>query len=390
MSVGSGLLTGARGQTAQPCAGEARHRHGSPSRASWRERARGAVWLVLALAGCGAEGLPHGSTSAACGSCHPTQHQAWQLSGHSRSTASPVFSALVPRVEAAWGKAAAARCVACHAPGHGGDETIGCVSCHAAIGNRGEQNGALVVNLDAPLASSKRVVLNDAHTVRPRALLGSASLCGTCHEVHGPGLFDERTLTELRASDGEDSCLGCHGGDGHRFAGVDPAWGGTADERADADERARALWAKALELELSTSATELRVTLTNPGRHSVPTGVAILRDVWVDVEVRADDGAVFVERRALDLRATLHRGGVPVALITDASAVDDGALAAGASRTFTWTRPAGRLGPLEARAVLRARAVREEVVAALDLEARAGEVTTHEVAVRSARLPAPQ
>lgn len=342
---------------------------------------------MLLLLGCGgATGLPHGADAASCGTCHTSEHAAWSRSRHAQSLGSPVFNALLPRVEASWGRAAKERCVSCHSPGHGGDDTIGCVSCHGAVGNRGEANGALVVDLDAPLASMTRVVSNDAHTVRPRRLLGSAALCGTCHEVHGPGLFNEHTLTELRASPGEDSCITCHEAKSHRFAGVDPAWGGSVTERAEADEQARALWAKSLELELRATPGGVEVVLRNPGRHAVPTGVAMLRDVRVDLEVR---GALRLDLpRVIDLRARVLRGEEVVPLVTDASRIEEGALLAGASRTFTWSPPAGAHGPLELRAVVRARAVRDEVLRALALEERAAEVTTHDAIETRLSLPA--
>lgn len=349
-----------------------------------------ALLLFLLFAGCGvAPTLPHGADAASCGTCHAKQLETWSSSAHARGTASPVFQALLPRVEAAWGKAARQQCVSCHSPGHSPDEGVSCVSCHAAIGNRGEQNGALVVDLERPLASTKTRLQNDAHAVAPRGLLGSASLCGTCHEVHGPGLFDERTLTEFRGAPGDDSCLSCHevgGAEGHRFSGVDPAWGAAESERAEADALARSLWAKGLELTVEGVGQGVRVTLTNQARHAVPTGVAMLRDVWVDLEVRDAKGKVFDVPRLLDLRATLEREGAPVALITDASRVVSGSLAPGASRSMTWSRPVGVSAVLELNVVVRARAVRSEVLEALELRGRADEVTTHEVARRTVRL----
>ncbi len=276
-----------------------------------------ALLLGVLASGCGAApSLPHGADAASCGTCHATQLETWRTSAHARGTASPVFQALLPRVEAAWGAAARQQCVSCHAPAHGGDDVVSCVSCHGATGNRGAKNGALVVDLEQPLASTKTRVQNDAHAVAPRGLLTSASLCGTCHEVHGPGLFDERTLTEFRSTDGEDSCLSCHGVggvDGHRFAGVDPAWGAPSAERAEADGRARALWAKGLALSVEAEGQGVRVTLTNQARHAVPTGVAMLRDVWVALEVHDATGGAFDVPRLFDLRAALEREGVAVA-----------------------------------------------------------------------------
>jgi len=352
----------------------------------------GTTLLIVLCAACSvAPTLPHGADATSCGTCHARQFETWKSSAHARGTASPVFQALLPKVEAAWGEAARQQCVSCHSPGHGGDDGVSCVSCHAATGNRGEKNGALVVDLERPLASTKTQLQNDAHAVAPRGLLTSASLCGTCHEVHGPGLFDERTLSEFRSSDGEDSCLSCHGvggADGHRFAGVDPAWGAPPSERAEADVRARELWAKGLELTVEPAGQGVRVTLTNQARHSVPTGVAMLRDVWVDLEVRDTKGSVLVVPRLLELRATLEREGVPVALITDATRVGSGALAPNASRSMNWSRAAGASGALEIHAVVRARAVRSDVLEALGLQERSDEVTTHEVTRRTVQLNA--
>lgn len=62
-------------------------------------------------------------------------------------------------------------------------------------------------------------------------------------------------------------------------------------------------------------------------RHAVPTGVAMLRDVWVDVEVRDAKGGVFGVSRLFDLRARLEREALPVALITEATRITSGALA---------------------------------------------------------------
>lgn len=349
-----------------------------------------ALVLAVLASGCGvASSLPHGTGAASCGTCHRTQLETWRTSAHARGTASPVFQALLPRVEAAWGASARQACVSCHAPAHGGDEVVSCVSCHGATGNRGEKNGALVVDLELPLASTKTRLHNDAHAVAPRGLLTSASLCGTCHEVHGPGLFDERTLTEFRSTDGEDSCLSCHGvggAEGHRFAGVDPAWGAPESVRADADARSRALWAKGLTLSVEPEGQGVRVTLTNQARHAVPTGVAMLRDVWVELEVRDERGGAFDVPRLFDLRAGLERDGLAVALITEASRISSGALEPGASRSMPWTRPVGVTGALEVRAFVRARAIRDDVLEALELQARGAEVTTHEVAAQSVRL----
>ncbi|MBX3274435.1 MAG: hypothetical protein KF729_29490 [Sandaracinaceae bacterium] len=352
------------------------------------------VGLVVLL-GCArpsGEPLPLGARAGDCGACHEDHFDEWAGSPHAASARSPVLEAMLPEVEAVWGARARDACVSCHAPAHApGDEGIGCVSCHAAAGNHAERDGALVVDLARPIAGP----FGDtgptlAHATRRGAFLASPSLCGTCHELTGPNLVREPTLTEYRASPAAAegiTCADCHLPDAgerplasdattprrvrsHRFVGFDPPWGAAPEEAAAAAERTRALLAEALSLEVERDAGGVRVTLANVGAgHSVPTGAAFLRDLWVDVEV---DGVV-VAARVLVLGDVPMRGDTPVPLLTRADRVEVGSLPAGASR-------AARVaieGPLEV--VLRGRAVRDDVLAALGLEARAAEVPTHEI-----------
>lgn len=328
-------------------------------------------WAALLLAtGCGGASLP-GTRAADCGTCHAPQYEAWSTSQHAQSVSSPVFQAMLAPVEKAWGAVAKARCVACHAPGHGGDEAIGCVSCHAAIGNRGEGNGALVVDLDAPLAGPAGDA-TPAHRTTQRAFLTSSALCGTCHEVHGPGLLEEPTLTEFRASSfaADDTCLACHGED-HRFVGIDPPWGAPADVAARAAEASRELLARSLRLEVLRAESGLVVRLTNDQTgHAVPTGITALRDVWVDVEVTDASGLRSERPRVLELGARLTREGVEVALPTEATLIESRSLAPGAIREWQVQLPADA----HLVATLRARAVRASALAALGLADRGGEV----------------
>ena len=322
---------------------------------------RGLLALAGVLAGCGVE-TATGPRAEQCGTCHQAQYAQWQGSRHGQSTSSPVFTALLPRVERAWGATARARCVACHQPGHGGDETIGCVSCHQAIGNRGDANGALVVKLGAPIASRHEPTGHAPHEVATRGFFASASLCGTCHEVRGPGHLDEPTLTEYRATTQatDDSCLGCHFDEGHRFGGLEPSWGAPPEEATSATARARVLLEKALRLEVVLVNGAWTVRLTNRGAaHGVPTGMTSLRDVWVDVKVGAREFP-----RVMELGARLEDEAGVVALITDATRVTSRSLAAQASRE--WTVPASPGEKIEA--TLRARAVREEALVALGLD----------------------
>lgn len=357
-----------------------------------------AALLVAMLSACADPGpddpLPFGARAEDCGQCHEAHHAEWQSSPHGRSAASPVLAALLPRVERAWGTFARSRCEGCHAPGHGGDEGIGCTACHAAVGNHAERDGQLAVDVSVPLAGP----LDDpaptlAHASRPSDFLASPSLCGTCHEVTGPGLFVEPTLREYLASPQAaigQGCIDCHlpavgerpltAEEGaparlvrsHRFVGFDPIWDASPAEAAEAAARTRALLAAALSLTATRDAEGVQIVVRNVGAgHRVPTGATFLRDLWVDLE---QDGVV-VAPRVSWIGDQPTRGGTPVALVTEADAIAHGALAPGDEAR---SRVVGPPGALEA--VLRGRAVRAEVLQALGLEDLAALVPVHEIA----------
>lgn len=329
---------------------------------------------IAALSGCSQQGsgLPFAANAESCGNCHSTEYAAWAESPHGTSGSSPVFEALLVEVEGAWGKDARSACVDCHQPGHGGDVGIGCVSCHGATGNTGERDGRLRVDLERPLMGP-RGERNGAHETRSSGFLTSASLCGTCHEVTGPGLLDEPTLTEHRASDFAAlgvSCAACHMPEGeHRFVGIDPAWGADPRERQRAEDDARALFRDAVNLRVEVDGREVVISLTNVGAgHSVPTGAAFLRDVWVDLSFDED-----APRRVLSLSPDMRRSGAPTALITDADEVVSRSLEAGEARQ---TRTPAPVGAATFTATLRLRAIRWETLDALGLIGRRDEVPT--------------
>ncbi len=337
--------------------------------------------VVLAVFACAPDAaLPFGSTAEDCASCHVAHGDEWAASRHGQSTGSPVFQAMLPAVEDAWGGFARKTCEGCHAPGHGGDTTIGCVSCHAADGNHAERDGKLAVDLTEPLSGPFGLGAGEAHTTIDRGFLDDSALCATCHTVTGPELLVEDTMAELAASDLADrSCVDCHlpvvgaraltpetaprVSHDHRMVGVDPPWD-TDPTDPVAAEATRALLASALTLRVE--AGEVVVTNTGGG-HRVPTGVSFLRDLWVDAD--GIDGTTTLLR----LGDQPTHGGVDVPLLVDADAVRHGSLASGESARATL--------PAATTAVhLRARAVRLDVLDALDLSALAETLPVHEIA----------
>lgn len=350
--------------------------------------------FALALAACqpGGEPLPYGESAAECGACHTTQHDAFAASSHAASARSPVLEALLPRVEAAWGSHARGRCESCHAPRHAeGDEGVTCLSCHAAVGNRAERDGLLVVDPGPGLAGPSHDAVSPAHGTRPSTLLASPSLCGTCHEVTGPSLFVEPTLGEHLASpafaDGEH-CMDCHmpllepdARRDHGFVGLDPPWGASPEAAARAAERTLALLRAALALRASEAARTdgtrvVRVELENVARgHDVPTGIAMLRDVAVEVRWGGLDAP---PARVLELGDRMMRGDTEVDLPTDADRVEHRRLAPDEVRTIELPIPRGATG---VELVLVARAFREGTLEALGLAHRRSDVPIHRVAV---------
>ena len=388
------------------------------------------IWFAAALTlGAAASSIPgcshpteQGVTSdpgaASCATCHSDQATEWRKSRHSVSGASPVFNALLPAVARAWGDAARARCVSCHTPGHGGDDGIGCVACHSAIGNSGDSDGRLLVDLGAPISGPfGDAIATPAHGSRTYDFLPSAELCGTCHEVTGPNLFKEPALTEYRASPAAangKTCASCHmsavlpgpivalapdaSGPAspratglatpvrarvdHSFAGIDPAWGAPPDEAANAAAHAAALVSTAIQVNVTpTSDHGLDVSLTNQAGHAVPSGAAFLRRIWIDVTFTDASGATNDENAVLVLGADPEKNGVATALITDADDVRSHVLAPGAVTTVHVAPPSaigtnGGSGNVASHATvfLRARAITPEALHALGLEARESEV----------------
>lgn len=356
-------------------------------------------WLCFLLAaGCASsvdDPLPLGRSAADCGSCHEDHFDEWSGSPHGMSTRSPVFRAMLPDVERAWGAAARSQCEGCHAPEHSPDEGIGCLTCHAAVGNHAERDGKLAVDPAVPLAGGDAAP-SVAHRTRASDFLASPSLCGTCHELTGPVLAVEPTLSEYLASPQAQqgiTCADCHMPEegeaaltndpegplrprrSHRFVGFDPPWGASPEEAAASAERTRALLAAALELEVTRVEGGVEVVVRNRGAgHAVPTGAAFLRDLWVDVEIAGEP-----HPRVITIGDQPMRGESPVALLTDADRVVRGSLDPGAEeRAFLAAAPSAPV-----TATLRGRAVRDAVLHALGIEERASELPTHAIATAS-------
>jgi len=166
----------------------------------------------------------------------------------------------------------------------------------------------------------------------------------------------------------------------HGFVGVDPPWGASADVRARAAKASAELLSSALVLDAVESAGHgIDVTLTNDAGHAVPTGVAFLRRIWIDATYTDASGKTSTTGDVLRLGAVPTKNGVPVALITDADAVNPNTLAPGASTTVHVAAPTGMPAPVSVTVRLHARAIDPDALAALGLSDRADEVPTHDL-----------
>jgi hypothetical protein len=314
----------------------------------------GLLWIA-ALPACGGAEGGVGALADACGGCHPAQAAEHGAARHAVAATSPVFRALADAAEATW--RARAFCEGCHRPAGGTEAGLGCLTCHAAYGNLGPGDGALLLDLEGPV----RAPGDGARAPHPTAqggFLTSADLCGTCHEVAGPGPFRESPLEHWRASPAAargDTCQRCHlrapgGAVQHRPVGL---VGGSPEEVQALLSSAVALSVVAVE-----GGAEARLRAVADG-HRLPDGASFLRGLWLDVAV---DGDV-VERSWLSAR--LMAGPDEVVLPTAADRAEDRSLAPGAVRAVRVAAPPGA----RVQACLRFQRYRPELVAALGLPA---------------------
>jgi hypothetical protein len=364
---------------------------------------RAALLVALLATGCGSSSqeTPRHTDAAACGSCHATEYAAWSASRLAVSGTSPVFTALAASVARNWGDEAKRQCVTCHQPGFGGDHGIGCVACHSATGNLATRDGLLTIDAEGPVNGPfADPVPTPAHDSRVYGLLESPQLCGTCHEVTGPRIFHETTLAEYdvsKAATRGGGCASCHmlpvepgpialgetktrPRSDHSFVGVDPPWGASADEAAKEASRTLTLLRSGLGLVATRSGAGIDVQIANLAGHAVPTGIAVLRGIWVDVDFTGADGKTASAPAVIALGSQPTLSGTPVALITEGDAVVPNVLAPGALLRVHVDFPVSLVSPVSVVATLRARAVRPEVLDALGLADLGAEVPTHEVA----------
>ncbi len=321
-----------------------------------------------ALGACGAP-PPAPVPDSACAICHAVQSAAFAGSRHARATDSDLFRALRARAT----DPDRAFCDNCHAahdvPGERG---VGCVTCHQATGDREVRNAALVLDPSGPLRGPLGSPTS-AHATAPGGYLTSADLCGTCHEVAGPGAFVETPYTEWYASPAAAagiSCVRCHmasaPGDpdamrptGPAAVGAplrslsDHAFVGPDDPRAgELLGRAAAVAVRVLSEDTAGVAVEVTVTNRNAA-HALPSGARFAREVWLEVSALDAAGGDHLvsggtdaaglpladDPQRVDLGDRVTRAGAP-ALPTESDPPVVRAVPAGGRRTYQYLVPA--------------------------------------------------
>lgn len=325
--------------------------------------------LAALLAAC-APAPDAARTNADCAACHADHAARFATSSHARATESALFTALRARADGP----TAAFCDRCHAPHEApGERGVGCVTCHQAAGARGLSNGQIVRGDSAVVygrgASTVRTI---AHDSRASGYVTGGELCGTCHEVDGPGALVETPFTEWSQGPARAlavTCIDCHMGrtpgraDGFDTApatATSPArrrsdHGFVGPDHADAPALLGQSAAMTLDAPVISAEGALVFALTianrNPG-HALPSGARFAREVWVEVTARDATGAVHTvsggtdaQGAPLDAETRIELGdriayhdGVRVPWRASLLAVR--ALAPGSARTWPVTVPA--------------------------------------------------
>ncbi|MCA9543502.1 MAG: hypothetical protein KC613_03900 [Myxococcales bacterium] len=290
----------------------------------------------------GALGAEAALDPALCQDCHPDHYRQWSGSMHAYASEDPVFRALEAKGQRETGGALGDFCVQCHAPvahrlgrvSRGADldglpahlKGITCAWCHQIEAVHGDRNNPLAWANDGVMRGG---IADPSPTSPHRSAYSplldrdteteSSALCGACHDIGLPhnGLPLEKTWAEWQGSLFSDpdrlrfnSCGHCHmkGRDGqaaldgpprrvhdHAMVGVDVAlteW----PERADQRQRIQRALDTTLVVEICVverrGGAEVEYYLENIGAgHHFPSGAALDRRAWVELEAVAEGGA---------------------------------------------------------------------------------------------------
>lgn len=295
------------------------------------------------------------ATPDACGSCHVSIHKNWQQSLHSKSTTDSLYLKVKDLFVFERGAPAVRLCAGCHAPvalmtGEVGlynkesvssQAGVSCGFCHSLESVHGG-NGAYIsqparvraywggdylkdptLGLSAGDTFSKFLVnaKPEAHAadMRPAALL-SGQVCQSCHQFSINGVAVQSTWAEWQASSYPaqgQTCTSCHFRSSSDYIKLEPGevvpgrWrkhllghllpGGSTITAARAAQNVDYL-RDSLGLSATFELGRLLVSVANlKAGHSIPTGVADLRQLWLEVLAYSSAGQVLYSSGTTDL-----------------------------------------------------------------------------------------
>jgi len=339
------------------------------------------------------------ASAETCKPCHTEIYQQWRTSFHSQAATDSLFWQLFQQAVRDVGSRASALCLTCHAPvatvgrevkwfgpvsgqlelSPVAREGVTCDFCHTVSGaedlGRNVTLGAYRVPRKGDTVikyGSHPDAKSPAHATQPSAFQRSSRLCAICHQsTHSlPGLEIQNTYAEwyygpYRAQGRE--CQHCHM----------PAYAGrgTNDSPERPDIRAHVflgghteMLKKAALVSLSARVSEksgtklirINAVVTNAGSgHLMPTGMPGMRELWLEVRVKAQDGTQVLTSRAGFGLSLLDKNGNPAMPWTAERVGKDTRIAPQRSRRETFEFKAPNLN-LEVRAKVYYRLVSEQ------------------------------
>jgi DNA-binding beta-propeller fold protein YncE len=239
-----------------------------------------------------------------CAQCHPKEYDAWTRSAHAHAAEDPFVEYVATTEVKLRGPSYARLCQGCHDPtglrlgeaSLAGGAGVTCRSCH-------DVTRLLRAGGNADLEVTDRDWTSDHKGKGRLDLLRQADFCGGCHQQFVPGhaLRSIDTLTEWEASPYhgpgvQRACVDCHM----------PRADGVANHSVVGGNLALAQrypvpgWEDAIVANLASSAkisatwqgNTVAAKVENVGAgHLLPTGVADIREMWIEIEIQDAVGA---------------------------------------------------------------------------------------------------
>ncbi len=300
-----------------------------------------------------------------CGGCHTGHEKQWTMSLHAMAHTEPVYDRYFIKASNDSNGELQVFCAKCHTPiaVYNGNipfkhklnspsdtnvsaiesDGVQCDFCHIIKGYTALNNSNYVMDL----SDVKRGPYDDAvspfHETAFSEIHANAQLCGTCHNVNHPanGIVLESTYTEWEESEYAKegtTCLDCHMTEGsepggkqpgraaaagplrehvssHYFVGPNMMFCG-AEDKQDICGRSRELLKRAAKVSIGEPVSTggdlvVPVKVTNSGAgHYIPTGVAEIRNVWLEATATDKNGTEIFASGRLDENGNILAGSI--------------------------------------------------------------------------------